>query len=879
MPTEKKESVGTAPVKTSADSGVTVMGFGISRSSAVYLLILGVLVAASYFPVLWGEFIWDDFLLTKLKAVSSWDGIWRLWFDPVTAYLQRDAVEGHYWPLLYTTFWLEHKLWGFDPLGYHIVNLLLHFANTALLWRLLMRLGVPGAWFAAAVFAVHPLHTESVAWIISRKDLLSALLYLSAFFMWVRFVESPRTRPYVAALLLFAAALLCKSIAITLPAALLIWQWWKEGRVTARYFLRVAPFFLVGLVVGGFDIWFYKAHTALSFDYSVYERLLIASRALWFYAEKLLWPMNLAVIYPHWEIDAADPLGWIYFAAAVAVAAGLWIMRRRIGRGPLACALFFAVTLSPTLGLVDYSYMGHSFVADRFQYLAGIGMIILFAAAATRIADRLSPAAHKTTKGIALVVLALLGIATWNHTGVYKNELSLFNHVISFNPQSWAAHQNVGMALLRLNRFEEAERSLRNSLEIFPLNVKAFRNLGEALKGQQRYEESLKWYGTAIKLEPEEPLNHAGIGTVFFQMERYPEAVSSIKRALELQPDFETAPRLHSLIAQGLRKMGRHDEADRHFELSVKLSLGMNPGDPVAFFSRAEDLRGRKLHEESLRWYRFAIEVDPDFALAYAGMGDSLYQLGRYPEAVSSIKRALELEPDLPIAPTLRYLMVQGLRGMGQSRDVQDQTSRTMESGLGDAGTFFSRAEELREQKRYEESLKWYRETIEADPNFALVYAGMGDSLYQMGRYEEAVSSMKRVFELMPDFPMALTLHYLMGQALREIGSYDEAEERYENALRTAPNFKEALDGLAGLLLAQERYEEALDHYQTLAKIEPDNATTHSQIGIVFFKTGKAEEALVSFNRALYLDPTLESARNYREQVRKSMAKGDKQLE
>ena len=246
-----------------------VLGLRTPRGDAPLLLILGALVAASYLPALSGEFVWDDFLLTKLKAVSSWKGIWQLWFDPAAAYLQRDAVEGHYWPLLYTTFWLEHKLWEFNPLGYHAVNLLLHFANTALLWRLLLRLRVPGAWFAAAVFAVHPLHTESVAWIISRKDLLSALLYLSAFFMWVRFVELPRIRPYVAALLLFAAALLCKSVAITLPAALLIWQWWKEGRVAAGYFLRVVPFFLVGLVVGGFDIWFYKAHTALSFDYSV----------------------------------------------------------------------------------------------------------------------------------------------------------------------------------------------------------------------------------------------------------------------------------------------------------------------------------------------------------------------------------------------------------------------------------------------------------------------------------------------------------------------------------------------------------------------------------------------------------------------------------
>ena len=846
-----------------------------------FILVLAALVVVSYFPALQAEFVWDDFLLTKLKAVSSWNGIWQLWFDPETAYLQRDAVEGHYWPLLYTTFWLEHKLWGFAPLGYHAVNLVLQFVNTVLLWRLLLRLGIPGAWFAAAVFAVHPLHTESVAWVISRKDLLSGLFYLVAFFMWVRFIEVPHPRRYVAALLSFAAALLCKSVAITLPAALLIFQWWRNDRVTPRDFMLAAPFFLIGFVVGGFDTWFYKSKTALSFDYSVYERLLIASRALWFYLEKLLWPTNLAVIYPRWEIDAADSIGLAYAVAAVAVVAILWILRRRVGRGPLACGLFFAVTLSPTLGFVDYSYMGHSFVADRFQYLAGIGAIILFAAAAARGADKLSPVSNRAAKGTALVLLALLGVATWNQTTIYKNEVSLFKHVISFNPQSWAAHQNVGMALLRLNEFGEAEVYFRRSLEIFPLNPKAFRNLGEALKGQGRYEESLKWYQVASRVEPDEPLNHAGMGTVFFQLERYPEAISSMKRALSLQPDFATAPKIHSLIGQGFRKMGRHGEADKHFDLSVKLGMEMNPRDLGVLFSRAEDLRGRKLHEESLKWYRSAIEVDPDFALAYAGMGDSLYQLGRYPEAVSSMKRALELQPDFPMAPTLRYLMGRALRGIGPPHDVQDQTSSSSirESGPGNAGTFFSRAEDLRGQKRYEESLKWYRDAIEANPDFALIYAGMGDSLYRLGRYEEAVSSMERVFELLPDFPLAPTLHYLTGQALGEMGRYDEAEEHYESALRIGPGFKEALDSLGGLLLAQERYGEALDRYQTLAKIEPENAATHSQIGIALFKIGRAEEALASFDRALSLDPTLELARNYREQVLKSMAKGDEQSE
>ena len=859
--------------------GALVSGFRIPSGDTSFLLILGFFALAGYLPALWGEFVWDDFLLTKLKAVSSWKGIWQIWFDPATAYLQRDAVEGHYWPLLYTTFWLEHKLWGFHPLGYHVVNLLLHFVNTALLWRLLLHLRIPGAWFAAAVFAVHPLHAESVAWVISRKDLLSALFYLTALLVWIRFIEEPRPRRYAAALLLFAAALLCKSVAITLPAALLILQWWREGRVTLRDFVRAAPFFLVGLVVGGFDIWFYKSNTALSFDYSVYERVLIASRALWFYLEKLFWPANLAVIYPPWEIDVENLIGWAYVAAAAAVVLAFWVLRHRVGRGPLACALFFAVSLSPTLGFVDYSYMGHSFVADRFQYLAGIGIIVLFAAVAARGARRLPPLADRATKGLALALLMLLGVATWNQTGVYRNDVSLFKHVISFNPGSWAAHQNVGMALLRLNEFEEAEGPLRRSLEIFPLNPKAYRNLGESLKGQERYEESLKWYRLAVGLEPNEPLNHYGIGVAFFHLEQYPEAISSMKRALELQLDSAMVPRIHALIGQGLRKMGHHYEADRHFDLSVKLNMEANSRDLEALFFRAEDLRGQKLYGESLEWYRSVIELNSDFALAYAGMGDSLYQLRRYPEAISSMKRVLELQPDFPMAPTLRYLMAQALERMSQPDYAQDQPSRVAQSGSDDAKTFFLRAEDLRGQKLYEESLKWYRDALKAAPDFALAYVGMGDSLYRMGRYEEAVSSMKKVFELLPDFPLTPTLHYLTGQALRKLGRYDEAEEHYESALRIAPSFKEAISDFAGLLLAQGRYGEALDHYRMLAQIEPENATTHSQIGVALLKIGRTEEALMSFDRALSLDPTLESVRDYSEQARKIMSKGDNRTE
>ena len=191
-----RRTVETAPPLTVATS--------YSRQDALVALALGVLVVVSYLPaMLWGGFVWDDRIITNAEPVREVSGLWQIWFSPSAI-----GEEGHYWPLVYTTFWLEHKLWGFDPTGYHVVNVLLHLVNVLLLWHLLRRLVVPGAWVVAAVFAVHPLHVESVAWVIERKDLLSGLFYFSAVLVWMRFVEQPNPRRYAWSLALYAAAML-----------------------------------------------------------------------------------------------------------------------------------------------------------------------------------------------------------------------------------------------------------------------------------------------------------------------------------------------------------------------------------------------------------------------------------------------------------------------------------------------------------------------------------------------------------------------------------------------------------------------------------------------------------------------------------------------
>ena len=545
--------------------------------------VLVLLVTVSYGPAYFASFVWDDAVFTEARAIQDWSGLFRIWFSPRAL-----ENEGHYWPLVYTTFWLEHKLWGFAPAGYHIVNVLLHVANTLLLWRLAERLAAPGAWAIAAVFAVHPLHVESVAWVIERKDLLSGLFYLAAFLAWVRFAERPRPGRYVLALTLFALGMLCKSIVVTLPAALAIWHWWKQGRIAGTDLLRLAPLAAAGAAIAALDVSFYYEREPVSLGYGAVERVLIAAQALWFYVGKLLWPGGLAVIYPHWEVSAGDPAAWACVAAAGAAIAGLWLFRIRLGRGPLAGALFFGVTLSPVLGFVDYGYMQFSFVADRHQYLAGIGLMAVIVGAAARGASRLPPAWRKGAGVAAAAVLVLLGALTWRHAEIYRDEVVFFTHVVAHNPTARGAQQNLGKALLaaqrpeealaasraamehatddvkahanagaaliRMGRLDEAEEQLRRALEIDPRHPIVLQNLAESLRKLGRFDESLEYYRAAISVNAENALPHAGLGHALVGLERYEEAVQSLDRALELAPDLDSVRAMRETATSRLRK-------------------------------------------------------------------------------------------------------------------------------------------------------------------------------------------------------------------------------------------------------------------------------------------------------------------------------------
>jgi hypothetical protein len=323
-----------------------------SRNRAWLLgLLLVVATLLAYQPAWQAGFIWDDDeYVTDNPLLTAPDGLKRIWFS-------LDSPS-QYFPLTYTVFRIERSLWGLNPAGFHWVNILLHAANALLVWRLLRRLSVPGAWLAAAIFALHPVQVESVAWITELKNVLSLFFFLLAMRAWVEFVEDrpkPLWRFYALALMSCALALFSKTTACTLPAALLLVLWLKGKPIDRFRLAQMIPFLAMGAGMGLVTVWWERYHQGtqgVRFSYGLVERLLIASHAVWFYLGKLVWPVNLIFSYPRWTINAADPLAYGWLAAGLGLGIAIYVARRSAGRGVEVAALFYVTTLGPLLGFI-----------------------------------------------------------------------------------------------------------------------------------------------------------------------------------------------------------------------------------------------------------------------------------------------------------------------------------------------------------------------------------------------------------------------------------------------------------------------------------------------------------------------------------------------
>lgn len=609
--------------------------------------LIGLLTLMAYWPSLGNGYIWDDDeYVTGNPHLDDLSGLGRIWFTI--------GATPQYYPLTHTSFWVEKHLWGLNPRGFHLTNILLHAANAILVWRLLSQLHLfqragpssTPAWVAAAIFALHPVMVESVAWITERKNVLSGVLALLSLHTYLRWETQRQTRGYVAALLLFLAALFSKTTAVVLPPVILLLAWHRRGRITRHDVRATLPFFAVGILMGMVTLWMEKVVVGAqgdAFELSLIERFLLAGRALWFYVWKMIWPAELIFIYRRWDIDPREAWQYLFPLAALAVMLALWLLRRRIGRGPLTGMLYFAGVLSPALGFFDVYPMRFSFVADHFNYLAAVGVIALVIGAGVKL---IPPRRHAP---VVMLLLAVLMTLTLRQQSMYRDQQTLWEATLARNPQAVIARNNLGLILVEQGRLDQAIEHYRQALNTDPAYVETMNNLGNALKQRGQYAEAEQVLRRAIELKPFYAKARVNLASLLYDLDpRNPEAAEQLATSLQYRRDL---PEAHYLMGVILAQRDQPRQASAHF----MAALALRPDDVESRYQLGLALAGLGQFDAAAMALGRAIELDPRHARAHYFLGMVRLQQGRMNDAITEVRAALAIAPTH--RPSLLFLI------------------------------------------------------------------------------------------------------------------------------------------------------------------------------------------------------------------------------
>ena len=686
------------------------------RDFGLWAGVLFLLALTIYSPAMRGEFLWDDDRHVSHNAnLRSVNGLTNIW----TKFGHLEGGTPQYYPLTHTTYWIEYQLFGkgagartLSPLVFHVTNILLHAGAAVLLWFILRRLRVPGAWLAAAVFAMHPVHTESVAWISERKNVLSAAFMFGSILAYLAFervgdrnaaharkpgADEPRDwgGTYALALGLFIAALLSKTVACSMPAVVALLLWWKRGRLAARELLPLVPFFVIGLAMAAVTSIIEQRyvigehHKFGDWDLSAGQRVLIAGRAIWFYVMKLLVPLELTFTYPRWEVSPAQVWQWLFVLAAIGATVALWVMRHRIGRAPIAAWLIYVGVLVPALGFFDVYPMRYSFVADHFQYHASPALIALIvggiAAAFGRLSRRSEAAVtvgdvdeqSPTPYVASAVVLIVFGGLTWLQARNYADAVTLYRDTIEKNPNAWMAHHNLGFELTEIaeayskigdpasmenskNLLDEAVGHLAQAVRLRPTHDMAILHWGRALLQQGKDQEAMAKFEQALAVNPQSIEALSNRAYMLQRAGKKEEAIEGYRQALvtcESGPVAQHAKcgEIARFLGNALESSGRTDDAFAAYSRAVTLS----PRNVAARYSLGTLMalrvpnattpeERRKLQIEAADQYLEVIRQDPQHQDARISLALLLVEVGNLQRAQAELIGAARLNPNSP---------------------------------------------------------------------------------------------------------------------------------------------------------------------------------------------------------------------------------------
>jgi len=741
-------------------------GFASSRLWLGALMVL--LVFLAYFPALRGQFLWDDDCnVTGNMPLRSLDGLQRIWFEL--------GATQQYYPLTHTSFWVEYHLWGLNPLGYHVTNVCLHALSAILLWLILRRLGVRGAWLGAAIFALHPVQVESVAWITERKNTLSGFFYLGSILAGLKFwlpeqvssdanvtpaqVLDPGHGPwrfYWLGLVLYLFALWSKTATVALPAVILLLLWWKCGKVERRNIYLLLPFFSVGIVMGQVTMWVEKNHLGAmgqEWNFSLVERCLITGRMLWFYLGKLFWPHPLMFVYPRWVIQTSQLTAYLPVLAAGIGLLILWWNRNGWGRPVLCATGCFIAMLFPVLGFFNVYFFHFSFVCDHFQYLASIGPLVLVAAVVATVPDFFQERIPLLKPLVCGVLLTVLGMLAWRQTWLYRDNITLWRDALAKNENAQNAHIIVGNYLSDAGQLDEALVHYRKAIEIDPNDETPYIDYAIALAKSGRLDEAEAEFQEAIRIQPNRHAAHANYYSLLLSRGKLDAAYEEIQKMMVLAPE---SAQTHNTYSRYLILRGRLDDAEA--ELQIARQLGPDLVDTRLNQALILDARGRL--NEAVQEYKSTLKLFPSSDEGRIGLADTLCLLGRSDEAI----------------PYYRDV----LRSSANNTEVQIRLGRA----LIEKGDFATAESE-------------FSSVLKADPKNAKAVDGLGYALAMQGRLDEARSRFLEAMQLDPKDAHP-HLHYAMSLSAQR--QAQAAVVEYRKALALNDQLLLACNNLAWML-------------------------------------------------------------------------------
>ncbi len=594
-----------------------------------------------YYPAMQAGFIWDDNdYVTENPLLLTLDGLWRIWTTTETP---------QYYPLVFTTFWIEYQLWGLHPTGYHVVNIVLHGINAILVGLVLRAVKVRGAWWVALLFAIHPVHVESVAWVTERKNVLSAFFYLLSFLCYFQFESLAKKRFYWMACILFIGALFSKTVTATLPVIILLMLYYQKGTLALKDILKLLPFFCVAVLMGGITVWLEMHQVGAigsEYDLSWLQRCLIASKALLFYAQKIVIPYPLVFNYPRWELDTDNLLALWPLLVIVLSAAGLAMLWKQQYRGMVCAILYYAITLFPALGFFNVYPFRYSFVADHFQYLASLGILVIlvqlacwsvgFVEAKIRLTGKEERRGQQKQKvlyrwqwGMGMVVFVTLGSLTWQQSGVYQNLETLWKDTLQHNPKSWLAHNNLGIIYLDQDKNDLALYSFDEAIASNPNSVESYTGRALAYFHLKKYDMALRDFVHAVRLDPTYLKIYINRGRLYMELKQYEKAIE----------DFTKIRTTESYRLRGLAhlQLKQFQEAIRDFTQVIQ----WNPDSMKTYNDRGAVYLKMQQYHLAIQDFTKALALEPASINAYYNRGIAHVRLQEHQQALDDFTQAL----------------------------------------------------------------------------------------------------------------------------------------------------------------------------------------------------------------------------------------------